>query len=692
MMRRKGNIFKTALALLLSFVLCAGASACADSSAEAETYRIRINSSIAGGSVTADKTRVSAGEDVVLTLKTNEGNVLEYVTVNGIEVSFYEGEYTLFSVNEDCVIDAKFVSSSAVVKFVTGTAEEIAPKSVVLYERVGELPVPEQSGERRFLGWYDAAEGGSLIKRSSVVKTNELVLYARWEIVSQEYLEGLAPYSITNTVYSSQLGAYGVSFHTKTAAFEPCIYITESADTDFSEADVIECEQDSFFEEYVSQGVIDVDGLSLVRGRQYLVRVGDAVTGVYSEPFAFTARKLTEGEAKFVFIADTQQDYHDEFYTEADGIAYPGGIGDNFAATVLKTAIAQNSDFDFIAHGGDVVNYGAEESYWAEMLGDLAEIMFEYPMIAAAGNHESPNYYGSGKFGLMNMLFHVNMPEFGTGEAETYVKNGMSGYAFSLDIGPLHFVVLNSNDAYYTNGTNAPLAESLSNAQLNWLRADLKANLENERTKFTVAMIHEGPMVPTHSANASVDHYKGLRGPLLKELRAGKTDLTIYGHNHYAYSSYPLDYDENAATVIEYSPTQTVTEKYAKIVTDSVSREIKNGTTYQTFSDYVSGDDGTICYGIGAGGPQNSDTTFPFASMPDLISKHVFYRLLLSTGRGCIPELANTNNNMYAYIKATESELTVETYALNFSANYGKDFAGGASPETVLADALLLKK
>lgn len=693
-MNKKKRFFKTAIAVMLGTALCMGAAACGNTSAaKAGTYKITVNSGITGGSVTADKTKVTAGGDVVLSLRVDEGMVLEYVTVNGIEVSFYDGEYTLFSVTQDCVVDAKFVSSAAVVTFDTGTEETLEPKSVVLNERVGELPVPASNGQRKFLGWYDAKEGGNLVKRSSVVKTNELVLYARWETLSQEYLEGLKPYSITSSVYSSQIGAYGVSFHTRNAAIEPQILITEISDADFTRAAAVECTQEYFYEEYVSQGVIDVDELSLTRGKRYLVKVGDAVTEVFSEPFSFTARELAEGETKFVYLADTQQDYHNEFYTDVEGKQYAGGIENCFARTVLDTAIAQNADFDFIAHGGDFVNYGAESGYWEEMLGDLTDIMFEYPVIAAAGNHEDPGYYASGKYNLMTKMFNVNFPEFGTGEAETYVRNGMSGYALSLDFGPMHFIVLNSNDTYHTDGSNAPSEESLSNAQLNWLRADLRANNANEETKFTVVMIHEGPLVPTHSTNLSTDHYRTLRGPLLKELRDGKVDVTMCGHNHYAFSSYPVDYDEDASTEIEYSPAQTVAEKYAKRVTTAYVQEtLSNGIAYKTFTDFRSGEDGTVFMEIGTGGPQTGDDRFPLGQMSELVQKHVFYRFLLTPGRNSLPDFANTSVQMYNYVKVTDTQLTVETYAMSFNANYCKNFAEGDTPEVRLVDSLLLKK
>lgn len=430
-MKKNCYFSKIALAVLLGATFCVSSVGC-DQPQEI-TYTVKVAEGISGGSITADKTKVAAGEDVVLSLRVNDGMVLDYVTVNGIEVSFYDGQYTLFSVDEDCVIDARFISSAATVSFITGTDEVIEPKAVVLYESVGELPQPMQSGSQKFLGWYDAPQGGNLIKKSSLVAKNDFVLYAHWETLSEEYLEGLMPYSVSSSVYKGDLSAYGISYHTENAAVQPQILVTETSDADFSEALAVDCTQEFFYEEYVAQGVIDLQALSLAQGKEYLVKVGDSVTQVYSEPFTLTARKLTDGETKFVFVTDTQQDYHNEYYTSIDGVNYEGGIQKTYFRTVMETAIAHNPDFDFVAHGGDFVNYGAEVSYWAEMLADLSGVMFEYPFVIAPGNHEGPNFYGSEKWGLMSKMFNVNMPLFGTSTSEIYVKNGMSGYAFSLD-------------------------------------------------------------------------------------------------------------------------------------------------------------------------------------------------------------------------------------------------------------------
>ena len=187
-MKRNG-LCRIVFAVALSFVLCAYAFGCGGN--KKNTYSITIADGITGGSVTADKTRVKAGEDVELTLTADAGMVLDYVTVNGAEVSFYDGKYTLFSVVCDCVIDAAFRSSSAQIKFVTGTDEVIASRPAILGSAVGDLPVPQSDGGKKFLGWYDAREGGSLIKKSSLVKSGEFTLYAHWEELSEEYLKKL---------------------------------------------------------------------------------------------------------------------------------------------------------------------------------------------------------------------------------------------------------------------------------------------------------------------------------------------------------------------------------------------------------------------------------------------------------------------------------------------------------------------
>ncbi|MBO5480039.1 MAG: metallophosphoesterase [Clostridia bacterium] len=691
-MKKTRRFLATAVSAILCASICISATGCDENgngAGNSRYYDIVINDDITGGSITADKTRVTAGEEVVLTLSVNSGMVLEYATANGVEISFYDGKYTLFSVADDYVIDASFLPEMATVSFVTGTDEEIEPFQSKLFEAVGELPSPANMKDKNFLGWYDAAEGGNLIKRSSIVKKNDFVLYARWEVLTEEYLNGLVPYSISNHVYHSDLSAYGISYHTTTAATTPTVLLTNITDTDFSEAVEIECSQEYFFEEYICQAVIDVEEQSLEYGEKYLLKVGDTTTEVFSETYTFTVREQPSAtETKFVYIADTQQEYYNKYYTSLDGVTYEGGIQEGFALTMMKTAIAANPDFDFVANGGDIVNYGVGNGYWAEMLKDFAGFMFEYPMVVAAGNHEAPNWYSAGKFGIMTKVFNINIPTFGSGN----LANGQSGMAFSLDFGPLHFVVLNSNDVFHTNSDNAPSTNSLSNAQLNWLAADLKADKENPKTKFTIAMIHEGPILPSHSSNSGNDHHDGLRGPLMKALYEGQVDLVLTGHKHYYFTSYPLAYDENAVTTIEYSSTSIVDEKYAKVVSKATSTETLNGIEYSVYTDYHSGVEGTVYMGIGSGGsPNRTSTSFNYNNMATLVEKREFFRFLATQGKGSI-ENVDVNLNMYSYIKVTEDTLTMETYGTPFSANYQKDFAGGDAPVQYLIDALLLRK
>lgn len=695
-MKKSKKFLTTAISVILSASVCMGATGCKDlvssilgnGTGESLYYEITIQSDITGGKITADKTRVTAGEDVTLNLSVNSGMVLEYATANGVEISFYDGKYTLFSVSDDYVIDAEFLPEIATVSFVTGTDEEIESVQTMLFEAVGELPTPMKVNDRNFLGWYDAAEGGNLVKRSSIVKKNDFVLYARWEMLTEEYLEGLVPYSVSNHVYGANLSSYGISYHTTTAAITPTVLLTNINDTDFSEAVEIECSQEYFFEEYICQAVIDVEEQSLEYGEKYLVKVGDTTTDIYSRAFTLTAREPAQEQAEFVYVGDTQEQYHKEYYTSVDGVSYEGGIKEGFAAMMLKTAIASNPDFDFIAHAGDFVNYGAVNSYWEEQLADVADIMFEYPMVVAAGNHEGPNWYGAGKFGLMTKMFNVDMPLFGTDS----VANGQSGIAFSLDFGPLHFVTLNSNDVYHTNDKNAPSSSSLSNAQLNWLAADLKADKANPNTKFSVVMIHEGPILPSHSSNAGNDHSDGLRGPLMKVLNEGQVDLVLTGHKHYYFTTYPLVYDENAVTTIEYSSKSIVDEKYAKVFSKATTTETLNGIDYNVYTDYNSGTEGTVYMGIGSGGSNDrTSTSFNYNNMASLVEKREFFRFLATNGKGSI-ENVDINVNMYSYIKVTEDTLTMETYGTPFSPNYQKDFAGGDEPVQYLIDALLLRK
>ena len=89
-MKKSKRFIGTVIAVMLGAAFCMSVTACESSAAS--SYSITVNQGITGGTVTADKTKVSAGDDVVLSRQVNDGMVLEYVTVNGIEVSFYDGK------------------------------------------------------------------------------------------------------------------------------------------------------------------------------------------------------------------------------------------------------------------------------------------------------------------------------------------------------------------------------------------------------------------------------------------------------------------------------------------------------------------------------------------------------------------------------------------------------------------------
>ena len=162
---------------------------------------------------------------------------------------------------------------------------------------------------------------------------------------------------------------------------------------------------------------------------------------------------------KFIKITDTQQ----------------SSTGDNSGPEALYTLLAeilQEQDIDFILHGGDLVEYGAEQDdydtyFWPYM----STINDSAPIYYAAGNHDYKAYSSENdEKDLDTWRANVNNPG-----NEFY-------FSFNSEQNDTHFIVLNSE--YYFEDQNTTRQE----AQLNWLISDLSSNT----LERIVVMFHRG--------------------------------------------------------------------------------------------------------------------------------------------------------------------------------------------------------
>ncbi len=220
---------------------------------------------------------------------------------------------------------------------------------------------------------------------------------------------------------------------------------------------------------------------------------------------------------KFLKISDSQES------TTGDN------SGPEAVFSLVETAI-QEHDFEFILHGGDMVEFGAVQeeydTYYWPLMSSINNSGI--PIYIAVGNHDYRGYTSSGDEDDLNTWL------------ENVYNPGNEIY-FSFD-GPqndTHYIVLNSE--YYFEDINATRQQ----AQIDWLISDLNSNpLER-----IVVLIHRG-MYGAHPGHAAE------KPPIVTAfedifIQYG-IDVVLAGHDHCFYYGHRYGIDHitsgNAAT------------------------------------------------------------------------------------------------------------------------------------------------
>ena len=250
---------------------------------------------------------------------------------------------------------------------------------------------------------------------------------------------------------------------------------------------------------------------------QYWFRVGDKTTSSWSNVGTFKTSPTGNKAFSFIALTDTQA---------AD--ASEATISANTIEQALKTV----NNAEFIVHTGDIVETGGTESQWDWLLNDSTNSLLNTTIMPAAGNHET--YASSASSASSVLVDHFNLPIV-TGE------NTSTGDYYSYDYGNAHFIVLNTND-------NSSGAGPLSNAQINWLKADVaKSNKQ-----WKILSMHKGIYTTgKHLDDADIIASRAQLVPIMDQLNI---DLIFQGHDHtYARSKFLASGVAQATTEITES-------------------------------------------------------------------------------------------------------------------------------------------
>lgn len=602
-----------------------------------QTYTVTTTSSV-GGTLSASENEVEQGESVTFTINANQGYILDSFEINGGEVSISDNTYVLAGVICDLSARATFVKPEVTVIFDADGAV-VENKEVVYGRTFGELPTAVLQG-KRFIAWED--ENGNRVRSTTKVEeSGEITLTAVWEDITDADRDALKPYTATTVYHDAAATKYGVVFHTASEPISPQILVAENGDGDFSQARVIDCTYEPWFDEYVVNGVVD----ELEFNTEYSVKFGDYSADVWGETYTFTTREEIVDEAKFYFVADSQETHllnnkHDTYKV----------IGDTYWSVTMTDAVARFPDSNFIAHGGDIVNHSAEPEYWQEMMDSVGEYLFQYPLMITPGNHEGDGWYSAG-YECVGKMFNVDV-----------VSNTEMGFFYSFDYGPLHFVSMLSNDVYY-DYDGMYTAE-----QLDWLRADLAKANENPNVKWIVTMMHQGIMIPTHTEGKMTSNdYSTLTYPQIMPIfDEFGVDLLLYAHNHYLDSSYPILWTNE----IE----KTIYDSYVKRNVDYYKIELATTETRKTVYDGVEVDEfvypanttrrGTVMHQTGTVGDQYNNT-YKIADLTTNLASKKYYRNLLSGGKYAIDTSGEKSYSMYSYVEVKQDKLVCRTYGVH---------------------------
>ena len=591
------------------------------------TYTISVEDAV-NGSLTADKNKVVVGESATFTVTPNAGYVLAGLYLNGAKISVNGNSYTIKNVLRNYSAEAVFAVEKVELSYVGEGTEGLSGKLINYGETLGELETPTLMGSC-FIGWKNE-EGEFVTEYDKVTAIDgSQTLTAVFEKYDETLKEIHTPFSIATSYYDAQATKYGVTWHTSAQPINPVLLAVEGDSFDFANAKSYEVDTFNWMmthdgDEWICSGVID--GLKF--DTTYSVKFGDYSVNAWSDVYTFTTREENPETAKFIYLTDTQQK---EPTTHTDGKTH------SRTYNTLNDAFTRFPEADFIAHGGDLVQEGAYACQWQGMLYNFEDYLFDYPMQFVNGNHERivngvrDNPHNTDK------IFNIDYP--GKNNPNYDMQNGVF---YSFDYGPLHYVVINSNEIY-VNGRD------LDEVQVAWLIDDVTKARQNPDTKWVVAMTHHAPY-PNLLYDVDVN-YAAQLVPLLDQLNV---DLLLYGHNHALTVTHPIVWDSTL--------TADATGMKAKVVSSTTENVSYDGEVVKKYV-YPEGttDYGTVLHQTGAGGIQCGDRYVGID-----MANYPYWSIITGGGKTNWPEIDMQGSlSMYTYVEVSSNSLVVRTYGVD---------------------------
>jgi len=208
------------------------------------------------------------------------------------------------------------------------------------------------------------------------------------------------------------------------------------------------------------------------------------------------------GDFTFLFFSDTQPDPDEEDFT---------GVAD-----MIRQAVSRAGNPGLILFGGDTVNNGGDETEWSEFQSALGGALDGFTTAAVPGNHDNTALLAE------QFDYPYSAPE---------LQN--EGFFYSLSIGPVFFLMLNSN-----------AMGAARQPDIEWVRAELQSIAALQANWRIVVMHH--PMWSTSDIPRDLQRAETMREHFLPVLEAGGVNLILCGHQHVYSRTLPMQGDSVA--------------------------------------------------------------------------------------------------------------------------------------------------
>lgn len=233
---------------------------------------------------------------------------------------------------------------------------------------------------------------------------------------------------------------------------------------------------------------------------QYSYRVGDG--DQWSDVHSFSTADPETCAFKFLIFGDSQAPVR-------------GNAPYESWRNTVQNAYKANPDAEFMINVGDLVDFGQQGAHWNAWFEGAAGVIDRIPEMPVVGNHEC---YGSRdtrkpEYWMAQFALPQNGPE------------GLKGRVYSFDYGPVHFVVLDSQQAEQKEYGD------ILEVQRTWLEADLAAS----KATWKLVFFHK----PAYGVMAKRpnDDIKAAFCPIIEKYH---TDLVFNAHDHGIARTYPI--------------------------------------------------------------------------------------------------------------------------------------------------------